>query len=80
MAELSYVVARNIRAERARLGLRQTDLAERMGWIAVTVSAVETGKRQIGIAEMPALCEALGVTLVDLLRGAEPEDLRRLGL
>jgi transcriptional regulator with XRE-family HTH domain len=80
VADLGYVVARNVRAERARLGLHQRDLAARLGWVQVTVSALETGKRAVTIGEMPALCDALGVTLADLVRGADPDDLRKMGL
>ena len=80
MAELTTVVAGNVRAERARLGLRQTDLAKRLEWSIGMVSDTESGKRRVGLADMPKLCRAFGVPLVDLLRGADPEDLAALGL
>lgn len=44
------------------------------------VSDTESGQRRIGIADMPKLCRALGVPLADLLRGADRDDLRALGV
>jgi transcriptional regulator with XRE-family HTH domain len=80
MPNLGAVVARNIRAERARQGWRQRDLAERLEWSIGMVSDTESGQRRIGIADMPKLCRALGVPLADLLRGADRDDLRALGV
>ena len=80
MPDLGAVVARNIRAERARQGWRQRDLAERLEWSIGMVSDTESGQRRVGIADMPKLCRALGVPLSDLLRGADEEDLRALSV
>ena len=80
MAELAAVTASNIRAERARLGWRQRDLAEHTGWSTDTISDIESGQRRIGIEDLPKLCRALGVTLDRLLLGADEEDLRVMGL
>jgi ribosome-binding protein aMBF1 (putative translation factor) len=80
MPDLADIVARNVRAERARLGWRQKDLAERIGWSIGMVSDTESGKRRIGVSDMPKLCRALGVPLRELLKGASPEDLGALGL
>lgn len=80
MPDLAVVVARNVRAERARRSWRQVDLAERIGWSIGMVSETEAGKRRIGISDMPLLCRALGVPLVVLFQGADPEDLSALGL
>lgn len=77
---LGVVIAANVRGERARRRLRQTDLAERMGWALSTVGDLESGKRRVGADDLPQLCKALGVTLMDLLRGADEEDVRLLGL
>ena len=80
MPDLGAVVARNIRAERARQGWRQRDLAERLEWSIGMVSDTESGQRRVGIADMPKLCRALGVPLSTLLVGAEDEDLRALAV
>jgi transcriptional regulator with XRE-family HTH domain len=80
MPDLGAVVARNIRAERARQGWRQRDLAERLEWSIGMVSDTESGQRRVGIADMPKLCRALGVPLSTLLVGADEEDLRALSV
>jgi transcriptional regulator with XRE-family HTH domain len=78
MPDLAAIVARNVRGERARRGWRQRDLAERMGWSIGMVSDTESGKRRIGISDMPKFCRALEVPLIELLRGADPGDLAAL--
>ena len=80
VADLNTIVARNVRAERARKGWRQRDLAERMGWSVGMISDTESGQRRIGVSDLPLFCSAFGVPLADLLRGAEPKDLTPLGL
>jgi transcriptional regulator with XRE-family HTH domain len=80
MADLAAIVARNVRAERARLAWRQVDLADRIGWSIGMVSETEAGKRRIGVSDLPLLCRALGVPLVVLFQGADAEDLSALGL
>ena len=80
MPDLAAIVARNVRAERARRSWRQIDLAQRMGWSIGMVSETENGKRRIGIADMPLLCRALEVPLSDLVQGADREDLEALRL
>lgn len=80
MPDLGAVVARNIRAERARQGWRQRDLAERLEWSIGMVSDTESGQRRVGIADMPKLCRALGVPLSTLLVGADDDDLRALSV
>ncbi|HST86520.1 MAG TPA: helix-turn-helix transcriptional regulator [Kineosporiaceae bacterium] len=80
MPDLAAIVARNVRAERARRSWRQVDLADRMGWSIGMVSETENGKRRIGIADMPLLCRALEVPLADLVAGADREDLAALRL
>lgn len=77
--EFAYALRRAVRAERARRGLTQAELSERMGWARSTASDVETGARSILAHELPALCEALGTTLAKLLREAPEGELRRLG-
>jgi transcriptional regulator with XRE-family HTH domain len=80
MPDLTEVVARNVRGERARRTWRQIDLAKKLEWSIGMVSDTESGTRRIALADMPGLCRAFEVPLVDLLRGADPEDLAALGL
>jgi transcriptional regulator with XRE-family HTH domain len=78
--EIDALIAANVRAARARLRLRQEDLADLMGWSRPTVSALEAGTRRITLADTVALCEALKLDPAELLRGAPDEVLQSLGL
>lgn len=69
------MLAASLRAERARRGLRQEDIAEAMGWARSTVAEVESGSRRLSLWEVARACEVLGVGLHDLVRGAEGEDV-----
>lgn len=80
MAALSTIVAANIRAERARHGWRQAQLAERLGVGEYTVSDIETGRRTITLDDLPLLCRALDVTLAELMRRADEGDRQAMGL
>lgn len=77
---MAPIVAANVRAARTDLGLRQVDLANDLGWSRPTVSAIEAGTRRISIADAAALCSSLKISLGDLLKGADPNDLEMLGL
>jgi transcriptional regulator with XRE-family HTH domain len=76
---LALALARAIRAERARAGLTQAQLAERLDINPVTVSQIETLTRRVYLDEIPSICQALDVTLDQLLFRASPEARRRLG-
>jgi transcriptional regulator with XRE-family HTH domain len=80
MATLGAIIANNVRGERARRRLRQLDVAEALGWPLSSYGDLETGRRKVSADDLPQLCEVLGVTLNDLLRGADAEDLRRMGI
>jgi hypothetical protein len=77
---IGVVIARNVRAERVRRGLRQGDLGAQLvpGWPIDRVSALETGRRVVQADDLPLLCRALDVSLVDLLAYAETPDLSAL--
>lgn len=77
---LALVIQRAIRAERARLGISQAELAERLGWSRSRVAALETGARRVYAHELPELCEALEIEFSELLGRASADDRRRLGL
>jgi transcriptional regulator with XRE-family HTH domain len=51
-AEVDAVVARQIRAERVRAGLRQVDLAEAIGVAQATMSRLESGKSPATVADI----------------------------
>ena len=77
---LALVLKRAVRAERARLGWSQTDLANALGWSQSRVASLETGTRQLYAHELPEVCAALGVTLDRLFAAADHKDRERLGL
>lgn len=68
---LDEVIADNVRRLREQLGWRQADLAEAMhlraGWSTSTVSWVESLRRRVDAAELVWLCDALGVSVDELL-------------
>lgn len=78
--ELDSLVAGNVRAARARLQLRQEDLADELGWDRATISRIEAGRRRIQLSDAIALCRGLRIDLRQLLAGADPDDLAELGI
>jgi transcriptional regulator with XRE-family HTH domain len=80
MPALTDVLANGIRAERSRRRLTQAQLAEMIGVHPATMSEIERGKRTVDLGELAAVCRALDLPLIDLLKGADPGDLRALGL
>jgi len=78
--QLSRIVARNVRARRAALRLRQVDVAQRAGMARSVLSVLEGERRRVTLDDALALCRGLDVTLQMLLDGADPDDLSTLGL
>ena len=74
------MIARNARATRAAQRRRQVDVAEAAGISRSVLSLIESGERRITMEDVRALCAGLGVTLPDLLVGADREDLAVLGV
>lgn len=61
----------NLRVARQRAGLRQQDLADRLGIFQSGISFWECGKVLPKITSVARLAEALGIEPSDLLRGTE---------
>ena len=80
MADLRTVIAGNIRAQRARLKLRQMDLGVELHLGQSAMSALELGQRDVTLPELLIICRVMDVPLTTLLRDADPEDMRVLGL
>ena len=53
---------------RQEAGLRQRDLAERIGEPQSFVSKIESGERRLDIVELRYICAALGVTLQEVVQ------------
>lgn len=71
------VIQRLIRGMRLEAGLRQQDLAERLGMAQTYVSRSERGERQLDLAELDEMCQAVGITLEEFVtryRAALPAD------
>lgn len=56
------VVALLIRDIRTEAGLKQTDLANRLGVAQSVVSKYETGERRLDVIEVREICAACGVS------------------
>jgi transcriptional regulator with XRE-family HTH domain len=78
--ELDELIAANVRAARARLNLRQDDVADELGWDRAIVSRIELGRRRLQLVEMIALCDVLKIDLRQLLAGVDAKTLKTLGL
>jgi transcriptional regulator with XRE-family HTH domain len=64
-----------LRQLRLGAGLRQEDLAARLTEPQSFVSKYELGERRLDLIELRKICEAVGVTLLELVRRFE-EQLR----
>lgn len=78
--ELDQLIAGNVRAARAKLRIRQDDLALDMGWTPNMITNLESGSRRVTLADAVVLCDALKVDLRQLLAGADAETMRKLGI
>lgn len=57
-----------LRSYRVQAGLRQVDVAERLGTPQSFVSKYESGERRLDLIELRQLCAVLGVPLVEFVR------------
>lgn len=62
-----------LRAARKKAGLRQVDLASRLGETQDWISRVETGQRRVDVIELRVFCAALGVPMLEFMAGLEAE-------
>ncbi len=52
-------------------GLRQVDLAERIGQNQAFVSKYESGERRLDLLELRQICKAVGISLEEFVRKFE---------
>jgi transcriptional regulator with XRE-family HTH domain len=64
-------LCRLLREYRERAGLRQVDVAERVGEPQSFVSKYESGERRLDLIELRQVCVALGIGLVDFVSAFE---------
>jgi transcriptional regulator with XRE-family HTH domain len=60
-----------LRSIRHEAGLRQTDLAERLGQPQSFVSKFESGERRLDLIELRQVCSAIGISLEEFVRRFE---------
>lgn len=60
-----------LRQIRQEAGLRQIDLAQRLGQSQSFVSKYESGERRLDLIELRQICSAVGITLEDFVRRFE---------
>lgn len=56
-----------LRDIRVQAGLRQVDLAQRLGQPQSFISKYEAGERRLDIVELEQVCDACGVSLSDFV-------------
>lgn len=72
-----YIVQRLLRDIRVDAGLRQIDLAEKLGQPQSFVSKCESGERRLDLLELEQVCICCGITLIDfVVRLGNAEDQR----
>jgi len=57
-----------LRDARREAGMRQADVAAKMGKPQSFVSNYESGERRLDLLELQTLCEVLGIKLVDFVK------------
>ncbi len=67
------IVAKNIRAERKRVGLSQTQLAEKIGVTHRYVQRIESTPKNLSIKSLNKFATAFGVPITSLLAGVDPQ-------
>jgi transcriptional regulator with XRE-family HTH domain len=60
-----------LRGLRQQAGLRQQDLAARLGQPQSFVSKYESGERRLDVVELRCVCEALGRSMVEVVQELE---------
>lgn len=62
-----------LRQVRSEAGLRQADLAKRLGQPQSFVSKYESGERRLDILELRDVCRAVGIPLKEFVRRLEDD-------
>lgn len=66
-------VGAEVRTRRDLCGLKQEDLAQRVGLSRASVANIEGGRQAVPIHLLAEMAEALGTTCSDILRSTESE-------
>lgn len=68
---LRFILAKNIRRHRSRLGFSQEELADKCGLHRTYIGSVERCERNVTLSTLEMLAEGLGVSAESLLREEE---------
>lgn len=74
-SDFARLVGRNVKAGRTRLGLTQSELAERLGLDNLTISRLETGVQMPAVERLNEVAIALQMSLPILLTDPEKIDV-----
>ena len=67
------VLGRVLTSVRERAGIKQSDLAAKLGLPASYLSKIENGTRRLDVIELIRIAEAMGVDPADIVRDIENE-------
>lgn len=65
---------RRLREAREAAELTQEQLAQRLGQGQSFVSKYERGERRLDVVELNAVCQAIGISLVEFVQSLETQD------
>jgi len=71
--ELAKRVGMRIKIARIKAGMKQKDLAEKVGLHRMSISAIESGRRGTSMAQLVEFAKVLGVPVSYFFTGAEDE-------
>lgn len=73
-------IAAQLRAERARAGIKQTDLAEKSGLGKNTIQRLESGERDIKLSQLFAIAQVLDFDPAEFLNAAQATMRKQSGV
>jgi transcriptional regulator with XRE-family HTH domain len=71
------VIGENIHRRRRAAGMSQTELGNAVGVTFQQIQKYENGLNSVASARVPAVCAALGISIVDLFVGVRMDKTRR---
>ncbi len=71
--DIPNLVGRRVRSLRRSKGLTQRELAEKGGFDLQLIRGIERGEADPSVEDLKKISEALGVEIIDLVRGKDEE-------
>lgn len=66
--ERGRLLALMVREAREAKGMTMRELADRLDRSHTVIAKIESGERRVDLVELDAICDALGVSLVEFVR------------